>query len=365
MMREALYPESLSIHSRKFSYEVLFNKDINLVLEGDVLGLFDKNVCRLDDYKNWNKIEKILIEVSEATKNLNTCRDIIEQMAQNGVKKTHTLIAIGGGAIQDLATLTASLYMRGIYWKFVPTTLMSMMDSCIGGKSSLNSGDFKNIIGNFFPPSEIIVDPLVLDWDNAIAMSNGIAEGLKITFAAGKDCFYEFLQAINKWRVTNDVRYMKRAIFISLLAKKEFVEVDEFDQGVRRHLNFGHTYAHALESATNFQVPHGIAVLIGMTAAIRRVKSPISCGLLLEKIQDEMNLSQFARGKVVQIDHEVLIKAFQRDKKNHNGMQVLILPNELGNLGVYEFTMSRLVLEICTEDLYGALEVLGVSFEIL
>lgn len=363
-MPEKLYPESFSVNSNKFSYEVFFCRNVDTLFGNDVLVLFDQNVQSLDDYKDLSIKRKISVEVSESTKDLNTCRTIIEEMAQNGINKTHTLIAIGGGAIQDLATLIASLYMRGINWKFVPTTLMSMMDSCIGGKSSINSGEFKNVIGNFYPPSEILIDPLVLDLENAIAISNGIAEGLKITFAAGENSFEEFCNAVNLWRETNDFIYLKRAIFLSLVAKKEFIEVDEFDQGVRRHLNFGHTYAHALESATTFQVPHGIAVLIGMTAAIRRVKSPPACTQLLDKIEAELKYSKFAQGTTIEIHHDLLVKAFQRDKKNRIDKQVLILPNECGNLSVHEYVMCKSAFEKCAEDLYGALDALGVSFEI-
>jgi 3-dehydroquinate synthase len=344
---------------------VKFLKIENFSSDESTYVLIDKNVKLNSEtiFKKNSGVKKI--SISEITKTLDSCKILVEAMAEAGVNKGHTLIVIGGGATQDIGTLSASLYMRGLKWKYVPTTLMSMMDSCLGGKSAINSGDFKNIIGNFYPPVEILIDVELLDMKNAIALSSGVAEGLKITFAAGEVAHENFCNLIDLWRLTKISDYLKAAIHVSLSSKKNFIEVDEFDHGIRRNLNFGHTFAHALEVATKFKVPHGIAVLIGMKAAILRAGNPKLCQNFDKRIQSEIKISQFRKSSMLQIDYSKLIEAFKRDKKNQGSKQFLILPIKTGELEVCEFPMSTKNLKECAQSLYTALNELGVDFEVL
>lgn len=355
----------LSIASSNFSYQVKFINYFYSLNSQNIFILIDQKVHSKIENKVGIENEIYAISISESTKNLDTCKIVIEAMAQAGVDRSYTLITIGGGATQDIGTLSASLYMRGLKWKFVPTTLMSMLDSCIGGKSSINSSDFKNIVGNFYPPTEIIIDVSMLDLEDSIALGSGIAEGLKITYAAGETFFRQFCESIDLWRTSSLETYLSNAILISLKGKKYFIENDEFDRGIRRNLNFGHTFAHALESASQFRVPHGIAVLIGMKAAIIRSGSPAGCIELEARLSLEMEFSRFNNGMTLEIDHQQLIEAFRRDKKNRESKQVLVLPDENGELGLIELPISDQILEESAKSLYSALTELGLAFEIL
>ena len=355
----------LSIESRNFSYKVVFRNEIKTLLTPTSFVIIDENVYIAKKNELPKTTSLFQFPISESLKNLETCQAVVSRMARNGVSKDFTLFAIGGGATQDIGTLVASLYMRGIKWIYVPTTLMSMMDSCVGGKSSINNDEFKNIIGNFYPPSEIAIDVSLLDLKNTIALASGIAEGLKITYAAGEQMYDDFCTSIDNWRRTKIDDYLTSAILISLRSKKTFIENDEFDTGIRRNLNFGHTFAHALEAATNFQVPHGIAVLIGMRAAILMARSPKPCEVLVNRLNIEMEISGYKGIARLQVNHELFLQALRRDKKNRNNLQVLILPRENGDLSLSAFPMSSEFLEKCAKNLYLALENLGVQFEVL
>jgi 3-dehydroquinate synthase len=157
--------EQLTIKSSNSKYKVLLKKSHSLDFSKRYVIIFDKN---LQDYATEYKTSDSLllpVLISEKDKNLETCGKLLKEMAAKNVNKDFEIIAIGGGAIQDIATLVASIYMRGLNWTYIPTTTMSMMDSCIGGKSSINIDNYKNIIGNFYPPSTILIDEALNDYE--------------------------------------------------------------------------------------------------------------------------------------------------------------------------------------------------------
>ena len=216
--------------------------------------------------------EPIEVVASEEVKTLAGVESLSLQLRARGVGRQSTMCAIGGGSIQDLATLTAALYMRGIQWTYVPTTLMAMADSCIGGKSAINAGGYKNLLGNFNPPSMIFVDPEVAVTLPEVDLMCGVAEAVKICYASGPEDFVEFVDAVDVGSHL-DVSTLEALVTMALVAKKRIVEVDEFDTGERQLLNFGHTFGHALEAATGMALPHGLGVAIGMRAAVRHPRA--------------------------------------------------------------------------------------------
>ena len=181
--------------------------------------------------------------------------------ASHRLTRGGSVIALGGGIVQDLGTMAASVYMRGVRWAYAPTTLMSMADSCIGGKSSLNVSGVKNLAGNIYPPASVVVDPDFITSLEVEDVAAGLGEAVKIAFCAGPEVFASFL------RHYEDRAHWEPLIEGVLTAKKWFIEIDEFDHAERRLLNFGHTFGHALEAATDFSVNHGVAVIMGMLAA--------------------------------------------------------------------------------------------------
>ncbi len=302
----------------------------------------------------------IKIEAIEANKNLATCESVIQQMKAMGCNRDSVVVAIGGGFVQDIATLVSALYMRGISWKYVPTTLMAMMDSCIGGKSSINVGGAKNLIGNFYPPTEILVDLSFVASLNNVAIASGLSEGMKICYAKGPSAFAAFCAF--RQGVTDYATPLGAELVAHVLnAKKWFVETDEFDQGPRKLLNFGHTFGHALESATDFSIPHGIAVGIGVVAALSH---PLShqgpneqrleeeCLSILVPIASEFSevLSQF--------DGPIFEKAFLGDKKHSKESFRLVLSQQ-GTLLLVDVERSEKAVADVVEAMRLALVKVG------
>lgn len=350
----------LTIQSSTRSYPITIGSGATESLSGrDFIILVDVNLV---DIAKRIGSKVITLSASEEKKTLATCESVISQLKALGANRETVILAIGGGYIQDIATLVSGLYMRGISWIYVPTTLMSMMDSCIGGKSSINVGSAKNLIGNFYPPMEIIIDPsLISTLDNA-AIASGLSEGVKICYAKGPAAFEKFCafrSSVNSY----DSELAAEWISHVLNAKKWFVETDEFDQGPRKLLNFGHTFGHALESATDFAIPHGIAINIGVLAALRH---PLSHqGTLETKLAKEClsilaPVSAQLKKDVESFDVKKFEKAFLGDKKHSSQMFRLILSQQ-GTLRVVEVERSDQEIAIVVEAMRFVLDAMVVG----
>jgi len=187
------------------------------------------------------------------------------KMRQMGANRGTHLWAVGGGAIQDVAAFIAAIYMRGIAWTYIPTTLLGMVDSCIGGKSSINVGAYKNIVGTFHTPRTVLIDPDLTASLSAEQRVAGLVEAAKICFCRGGDVYAQYL-AMNP-RPDMSPSEFEPIIDLSLASKKWFIEIDEFDRAERLLLNFGHTFGHALEGASGYRLGHGVAVGIGVLCA--------------------------------------------------------------------------------------------------
>lgn len=279
----------------------------------------------------WNN-KKIFITAKEENKSLEVCSQILSELADSNVTRSSDLVVIGGGVVQDIATLVASLYMRGISWTYFPTTKMSQMDSCIGGKSSINLLGKKNIVGNVYPPKAVHVD---LDFEMTLdvgARASGYLEALKISFAAGANAFAEHLRLANYYLNFSSIAQVELTRLV-LTQKKYFIETDEFDRGIRQLLNFGHTFGHALESASEFSLQHGIAIGIGMLMAIQHPDSKRDS--LVSNLETAIwNILKFAGKESVMglesIKEEEFLRAFRADKKHFGPSYSLILPSEQG-----------------------------------
>ncbi len=269
----------------------------------------------------------IPFEAVESRKTLAGVEEIIEALRDRGVTRGRSLIAVGGGIVQDVATAAASLYMRGLPWRYVPTTVLAMVDSCIGGKSSLNVGPYKNLAGNFHPPAEVVIDPRFIATLDDEARAGGLCEAMKITFCRGDGAYARYLDLVAAMRT--DGEGAAPLIAHALASKKWFIEIDEFDQAERRQLNFGHTFAHALEAATGFGVSHGIAVGIGTVAAERlavAVDGPEHARP--ELVAEAVRLVRQAgdlRARLAALDRERFRTAFLADKKHGaDGLHVIL-----------------------------------------
>ena len=211
-------------------------------------------------------IDPIAIVADEPAKSLDRMTEVIVALRERGATRSTTLVAVGGGVVQDIAAFAASVYMRGIQWTYVPTTLLSMADSCIGGKSSINVGAYKNIVGTIHPPVKVVIDPALTRSLSVEQKAAGLCEAAKIAFCRSPATFDDYL-ALGPG-VDADDTTLAAVLNLSLRTKQWFIEIDEFDRAERLVLNFGHTFGHAIEAASGFAVGHGIAVGLGIEAAL-------------------------------------------------------------------------------------------------
>lgn len=276
----------------------------------------------------------VYVDVEEKHKTLAAAEGLMVACFEAGARRGSRLLAVGGGVVQDLATLVASLYMRGLPWSYAPTTLMAMADSCIGGKSSINAGSVKNLVGNIYPPTAITVDPVFLQTLNDEGLVGGLSEAVKICFCRGSSSFEAYLDHFDRFEQEPD--HAAAILHHVLSAKQWFVETDEFDHKERRLLNFGHTFGHALESATSFAVSHGVGVAIGMLCAVNLAATRMTLGegatllaghsrRLLQRVPD-------LGGRLAKLDLAVFERSFRGDKKHQDGEFRLILPARGGGV---------------------------------
>jgi 3-dehydroquinate synthase len=231
--------------------------------------LVDQRIWNLyPEVRNWiekTEVGYLLIHASEETKSYGEIENIIDQVLERSFKRGQKLVAVGGGIIQDITGFIASIVFRGVPWIFVPTSLLSQADSCIGSKTSINLGRRKNALGTFHHPDSIYLDLRFLDTLSALEIQSGIGEMLKVHIINSVDSFDEI--AKNYDRLSSDKNVMLEAIFNSLNFKRRIIQKDEKDTNIRLVMNYGHTFGHAIEVASQFRIPHGLAVTLGMDTA--------------------------------------------------------------------------------------------------
>lgn len=284
----------------------------------------------------------ICLPALESTKSLDAIPGVVTALREAGVSRRTRLIAVGGGIVQDVAGFVASIYMRGLKWDYAPTTLLAMVDSCIGGKSSINVGPYKNLVGTFHPPQAILIDPGLcetLTTDQRIA---GLCEAAKICFARSPEAFEAYLAL----EPGAGAGALGEVIALSLASKKWFLEIDEFDQAERLLLNYGHTFGHAIESASDFRLSHGIAVGLGMMAAgamsrsLGRVQAREGPTARFEAHIHGLLLEVAGLGPLVAgLSSDRLMVAFRGDKKHTADTFAVVLPR--GGGGVERIELSR------------------------
>jgi 3-dehydroquinate synthase len=257
-------------------------------------------------------------------------------------------VAIGGGVIQDITCFLAATLLRGLEWWFYPTTLLAQADSCIGSKSSINVGRAKNILGTFTPPRRIVIDPDVLATLDERDMRSGYGEMLKVHAITGPGCFDDLARAYPRLAESDVLdHYVRQALEF----KRRLIEEDEFDVGVRRVMNYGHTFGHALEAATNFAIPHGIAVTIGMDmanhVAVRLGHAPAREYERMHPVLRQ-NYDGFESTPVPFVP---FTQAIAKDKKHTDARLVLVLPDARGEIRLTSCLNDARFADACAEYL--------------
>lgn len=283
-----------------------------------------------------------IFESVERNKNIDSVMDIINFMSSKGYLRDSVLICVGGGIIGDISGFISSIYMRGVKFINIPTTLLSQVDSSIGGKNAINLKGCKNLIGTFNQPSSVIIDINFLETLSRREILSGLAEALKY----GIICKYEFLKYIDD-NIQNILSGDKDAIYNvvlnSIKFKGDIIEKDEYDTSVRKILNHGHTIGHAVESVTNYLTyTHGESIIIGMY-----YESLISYKLNLLDKEYFNYISKVLRGFNISFNKGILntqdfYDALRIDKKNKMDKISFILPTYPSNVCEYMFSVDEI-----------------------
>lgn len=316
------FSNSIQIKSSRKVYDVDYtNKSlhnlVNEVYQENDMIFIDRNVYNLSPTTFTNIINAFIFDASEETKTMDSVLSITDLLYTMNFTKQNKFIVIGGGITQDVGGFAAGLYKRGINWIYIPTTILSMTDSCIGSKVSVNRIS-KNILSIFNAPNKIIISDYFLNSLSADDIISGIGEALKLSLIGGNVALSFFN---DKFHEKDYIAIIKMAS----LVKKQIIEHDEFEQNVRNVLNYGHTIGHAIEGVSNYFIPHGIAVLIGMY---------IENSLLDDTKYNDINktILNLVNPKFlnIDIDYSLLIKHILSDKKNKGNNVCFIFLENIG-----------------------------------
>ncbi len=282
-----------------------------------------------------------VIPAGEESKRWETVLRISDRMTTLGLDRGSAVIALGGGVVGDIAGFSAAIYMRGIPYIQVPTTLLAQIDSSVGGKTGIDTEHGKNLLGAFHQPARVYIDPDLLNTLPEAEIKNGLAEMIK--YAVIKDP--ELFETLENSR--DQVMRLEMSLITSLIArcceiKGEVVEQDEKEGGLRRILNFGHTVGHGIEAASDFAIPHGAAVSIGMAAAAKlsRIEGFISEDVE-QKIVDLLRLYRLPVEIPSSIKWNTVFHHMKSDKKFVGGIPFFVLVKRIGEV----FVFNKLRLE--------------------
>ncbi|BCN31193.1 3-dehydroquinate synthase [Anaeromicropila herbilytica] len=275
-------------------------------------------------------IESFVFQAGEENKNLNTVQNVYEYLIEKQFDRNDILVALGGGVVGDLTGFAAATYLRGIRFVQVPTSLLSMVDSSIGGKTGVDFNAYKNMVGAFHQPKLVYMNVSVLKTLTDIQYFSGYGEIIKHGLIKDKE-YFKWLKENTMLLKIRDTNTLEETIYRSCLIKKEVVEKDPTEKGDRALLNFGHTLGHAIEKLMNFTLLHGECVAIGMAAAAHL--SYNKGYLTKEELTDILEtIHEFELPTTVSnLDPNDIVKASKNDKKMEAGKIKFILLNGIGN----------------------------------
>lgn len=297
-----------------------------VLTDSNVGPLYAPDVVKDLEDAGWRVAEVVEVPAGEDSKSLEIYGDAVRGLARSGVPRDGTLFALGGGVVGDLGGFVAGTYMRGINLVALPTSLLAMVDSSVGGKVGVDLPEGKNLVGSFFRPRLVLARLELLESLPENEVSNGLAEVIKMGLLAGGE-FYEDLALIGEAR-NRDHEALQTLVMHSIRFKAEVVAGDELEAGRRAILNYGHTIGHGLEAAAGYGLAHGEAISCGMVAAAR-----LSAGEFgNDSIQLHRELLQAAGlpTKLSGLESDEVLAAMGRDKKRRGGEHRFVLLEDLG-----------------------------------
>ncbi|MCF8259921.1 MAG: 3-dehydroquinate synthase [Melioribacteraceae bacterium] len=276
-------------------------------------------------------IIKIILTSNEKGKSISALEKIYSKLISNNFGRDSLLVGIGGGIIGDVTGFAAASYTRGIPFVLLPTTLLSCVDSSVGGKTGINFGQTKNIIGAFHQPDKVIIDTNFLRTLYEREITCGIGEMIKYAMISDES-YFNYLEKNLSKIYELETTVISNLIQKSVEYKASVVIADEKEQQLRKVLNLGHTFAHAFEVEQNHKIKHGEAVIVGISCALELSKS---LNIIQSEIYNKMNnLILYYAGKIKLINMDVsrIIKIMKNDKKNRKGIINFVLPVSVGEI---------------------------------
>ncbi len=325
--------DSFSENMKKFHSDNTY-----YVVDDKVYNLYRNNF----DFIPNNRLFRL--ESKENNKSIDSVIEICKTMTNMPSKRNTKLVSIGGGIVQDVTGFVANVLYRGISWTFYHSTLLAACDSCIGSKTSLNCQGFKNLLGTFYPPNEIFIDSALFKTLDEKDFLSGLGEILKFSVMqhnkGGVDNIERHLEPL----LSRNPMTLNDFIVDSLKFKKVYIENDEFDKNERVLLNFGHTFGHAFEVSSNFEIPHGTAVALGVVVANRISAKRYSIDAnLIERIEKLVHKVVNLKLKPEMVEMPLVMSAIRKDKKQlGNGINAVLLQGDFSLKRVNDVTENEI-----------------------
>lgn len=351
----------LKVITQSVKYDVLIGRNILSQLipelnkaEGKVLFICDKNVVKLHKQKIYSLIGsrinfyQYIFRSTEENKTLESVNSIYDYLQQNNFSRKDKIVAIGGGIVGDVTGFVAATYMRGLSYYQIPTTLLSMVDSSVGGKTGVNYSNVKNLIGAFYHPDKVYVDLNFLLTLPHKEIVSGAGEIFKYAFLIDEQN-YDFIKK-SLFDIINSGQISEKLIARCIQIKASVVGKDEFEtNGLRKILNLGHTFAHGFESASNFAVTHGEAVIAGIfNSLIVSKKIGLITNSEFENFFSDFEFLPVNR-KIFNTNPNDLIKYMKSDKKTSESRIKLVLVSKPGNLFIDVIVNENVIKESVKE----------------
>ncbi len=282
-----------------------------LLTDSTVGPLHADSVTRVLEDAGWRVLDRIEVPAGESSKSLAIYSEVMGRLARSGMTRDGTLFALGGGVVGDLGGFIAGTFMRGIDFVALPTTLLAMVDSSVGGKTGVDLPEGKNLVGAFVRPRAVIAN---LDWLDTLPereLCNGLSEVVKMGLLSGGD-YFAALGSVGAARA-RDLDALRTLIMHAVGFKASVVAEDELEKGRRAILNYGHTIGHGLEAAADYALPHGEAVATGMVAASYLSREKL--GTDLTGLHEKLLRAAGLPARVNSIDAEEVLSKMGRDKK--------------------------------------------------
>lgn len=315
------------------------NKKIAIITDKNLENLYGEALIRSIEEKGFNT-KTISVNPGEESKSIDTLKEVYDELAKFKLGREDLIITFGGGVVGDLGGFAASTYLRGVPYIQVPTSLLAQVDSSIGGKVAVDLPFGKNLVGNFYHPKAVFIDPELLKTLEKKFFRDGMSEIIKYGLISNESIIHELLNVKNKEELFNNIDNL---IFKCCSIKKSVVELDEKDFGERMLLNFGHTLGHAVEKYFNYKkYTHGEAVAIGMAEITRRSEKLNITEKGTSKCIEELLKKYELPYETPEMDREVLFNTIVLDKKSSGDSINLIVLNKIGEGVIKKVKINRI-----------------------